>query len=197
MNYKKKIMDYMNESSGMITSSYCKENGIPTIYLNRLEKSGLLFKIEKGLYLNNDANYDDDYFFQYRFKKTIYSYETALFLQGLTDRLPLVKDVSVPYNYKFNDLRPNINVYYVNKNIFELGSIKIKTMYGNFIRVYSFERILCDFIAHKDKIDIEIYLKAIKSYQRYDNRDLNKLFEIAQKMKIEKAVREVMEIAYE
>jgi predicted transcriptional regulator of viral defense system len=190
-------MDYMNKSGGMITSSYCKENGIPTIYLNRLEKSGLLFKIEKGIYLNNDANYDDYYFFQYRFKKTIYSYETALFLQGLTDRLPLVKDVSVPYNYKFNDLRPNINVYYVNKNIFELGSIKIKTMYGNFIRVYSFERILCDFIAHKDKIDIEIYLKAIKSYQRYDNRDLNKLFEIAQKMKIEKAVREVMEIAYE
>ncbi len=70
-------------------------------------------------------------------------------------------------------------------------------MYGNFIRVYSYERILCDFIAHKDKIDIEIYLKAIKSYQRYENRDLNKLLEIAQKMKIEKAVREVMEIAFE
>jgi len=129
----------MKESGEIITSSYCKDNGIPTLYLNRLEKSGLLFKIEKGLYLNNEANFDDYYFFQYRFKKTIYSYETALFLQGLTDRLPLVKDVSVPYNYKFNDLITNINVYYVNKNIFE----------------------------------------------------------IAQKMKIEKAVREVMEIAYE
>jgi len=94
MNYFKQIKDYLNISRGVITSSYCRQNGIPTSYLSRLVKKGLLIRISKGLYINKHANYDEFYFSQYRFKKTIFSYETALFLLGVIDKIPHVLDIS-------------------------------------------------------------------------------------------------------
>ena len=78
-NYKQQIKEYVNTSGGIITSKYCRENNIPTIYLNRLVEEGFLFKARKGIYLTKDGDYDEFYFFQLRYPKAIYSYNTALY----------------------------------------------------------------------------------------------------------------------
>lgn len=62
-NYKQQIKEYVNTSGGIITSKYCRENNIPTIYLNRLVEEGFLFKARKGIYLTKDGDYDEFYFF--------------------------------------------------------------------------------------------------------------------------------------
>ncbi|HEK9132638.1 TPA: abortive phage infection protein, partial [Streptococcus equi subsp. equi] len=53
------------------------------------------------------------------------------------------------------------------------------------------------FIAHKEEMDIEVYVKLIQSYSSYKERDIHSLYDIAMKMGIENKVREVMEVAYE
>ena len=47
-NYKQQIKEYVNTSGGIITSKYCRENNIPTIYLNRLVEEGFFVQCEKG-----------------------------------------------------------------------------------------------------------------------------------------------------
>ena len=74
MDYKQEIKDYLEKSGGIITSSYCRVNKIPTIYLSRLVKEGLLFRVARGIYITTRANYDEFYFFQYTYKKAIFSY---------------------------------------------------------------------------------------------------------------------------
>ena len=197
MNYEDKIEKYLKQSGGIITTAYCKENNIPTIYLSRLLKDGRLLKIKKGIYMTKDGDYDEYYFFQHQYKKAIFSYETALCLLGQTDKIPWNIDVTVYNGYKFNEKPNGFNVHYVKKSIYDLGVTQKSTMFGNKVKVYSYERTLCDFIAHKEEMDIEVYVKLIRSYSSYEERDVHSLYDIAMKMGIENKVREVMEVAYE
>lgn len=197
MNYIDKINNYLKNSGGIILASYCRKENIPTIYLTRLTKEGKLVKIANGLYITKKANYDEFYFFQYRFKKVIFSYETALFLLGATDKIPDIIDVTIYNNYKFNNKPNKVNIHYVNKKLYDLGIIEIKTIYGNSVKVYSYERILCDFISHKEQMDTETYIKFIRFYSKYEKKDIHKLYEMAKEMNIIETVKDIMEIVYE
>lgn len=197
MNYRKQIEIHLKKSDGIITSAYCRENNIPTVYLSRLAKEGKLFRVQKGIYIIEDGDYDEYYFFQYQYKKAIFSYETALFLLGVTDKIPWRIDVTVYNGYKFNEKQDTLNINYVKKSIYNLGIIQKKTMFGNIVNVYSYERILCDFISNKEKMDTEVYVKLIRSYFKYKDKDIHSLYKIARKMGIEDKVKEVMEVVYE
>lgn len=197
MNYRKQIEIHLKESGGIITSAYCRENNIPTVYLSRLAKEGKLFRVQKGIYIIEDGDFDEYYFFQYQYGKAIFSYETALFLLGVTDKIPWRIDVTVYNGYKFNEKQDTLNINYVKKSIYNLGIIQKKTMFGNIVNVYSYERILCDFISNKEKMDTEVYVKLIRYYFKYKDKDIHSLYEIARKMGIEDKVREVMEVVYE
>ncbi|MDU6824561.1 MAG: type IV toxin-antitoxin system AbiEi family antitoxin domain-containing protein [Intestinibacter bartlettii] len=197
MNYREQIEIHLKKSGGIITSAYCRENNIPTVYLSRLAKEGKLFRVQKGIYIIEGGDYDEYYFFQYQYKKAIFSYETALFLLGVTDKIPWRIDVTVYNGYKFNEKKNTLNINYVKKSIYNLGIIQKKTMFGNIVNVYSYERILCDFISNKEKMDTEVYVKLIRYYFKYKDKDIHSLYEIARKMGIEDKVREVMEVVYE
>lgn len=197
MNYRKQIEIHLKKSGGIITSAYCRENNIPTVYLSRLAKEGKLFRVQKGIYITKDGDYDEYYFFQYQYRKAIFSYETALFLLGVTGKIPWRIDVTVYNGYKFNEKQDTLNINYVKKSIYNLGIIQKKTMFGNTVNVYSYERILCDFISNKEKMDVEVYVKLIRSYSKYKDKDIHSLYEIARKMGIEDKVKEVMEVVYE
>lgn len=197
MNYRKQIEIHLKKSGGIITSAYCRENNIPTVYLSRLAKEGKLFRVQKGIYITKDGDYDEYYFFQYQYRKAIFSYETALFLLGVTDKIPWRIDVTVYNGYKFNEKQDTLNINYVKKSIYNLGIIQKKTMFGNTVNVYSYERILCDFISNKEKMEGEVYVKLIRSYSKYKDKDIHSLYEIARKMGIEDKVKEVMEVVYE
>lgn len=197
MNYRKQIEIHLKRSGGIITSAYCRENNIPTVYLSRLAKEGKLFRVQKGIYIIEDGDYDEYYFFQYQYGKAIFSYETALFLLGVTDKIPWRIDVTVYNGYKFNEKQDTLNINYVKKSIYNLGIMQKKTMFGNIVNVYSYERIICDFISNKEKMDTEVYVKLIRSYSKYKDKDIHSLYEIARKMGIEDKVKEVMEVVYE
>ena len=197
MNYRKQIEIHLKKSGGIITSAYCRENNIPTVYLSRLAKEGKLFRVQKGIYIIEDGDYDEYYFFQYQYGKAIFSYETALFLLGVTDKIPWRIDVTVYNGYKFNEKQDTLNINYVKKSIYNLGIMQKKTMFGNIVNVYSYERILCDFIYNKEKMDTEVYVKLIRSYFKYKDKDIHSLYKIARKMGIEDKVKEVMEVVYE
>ena len=88
MSKKEILLDFIEKHNGLITYKDCKELGIPTVYLTRLEKEGIIFRVEKGIFLSSNGVYDEYYFFQYRYPKAIFSYITALYLQHLTDEIP-------------------------------------------------------------------------------------------------------------
>ena len=194
MSKKEILLDFIEKHNGLITYKDCKELGIPTVYLTRLEKEGIIFRVEKGIFLSSNGVYDEYYFFQYRYPKAIFSYITALYLQHLTDEIPQYFEVTVPRGYRFNTPPANLNVHFVSKEYSELGIITVDTPMGNKVRVYDLERIICDFVIHREKIDTELFVKTLQSYGNYPNKNLGKLYEYATKTKILDKVKRTLEV---
>ncbi|MGI6525124.1 MAG: type IV toxin-antitoxin system AbiEi family antitoxin domain-containing protein [Bdellovibrionota bacterium] len=197
MNYIKKIKSLSDENNGILTTSLVKENNIPTIYLTRLIKEGILKRVARGIYISKDGIYDELFIFQTRYPKTVFSYETALYLMNLTDKIPDKIHLTVNHKYKFNQKPENAHIYYVSNNILNLGVIEKKTNIGNLVRLYSAERTLCDFIKNKSNMDPEVYVNFVKVYPNYSDKDIHKLFYIARQMDIVQEVQEIMELVYE
>ena len=78
MKYKELIEKYVKEHDGIVESKWFKENNIPLSSLHNMVKKGILTKINRGLYVTEDSDYDDLYFLQQSYPKIIYSYKQAL-----------------------------------------------------------------------------------------------------------------------
>ncbi|SQF66581.1 MULTISPECIES: type IV toxin-antitoxin system AbiEi family antitoxin domain-containing protein [Streptococcus] len=194
MSNKETVLNYLKQNNGIITYKDCKELGVPAVYLSRLENEEKIFRVDKGIYLSTDGDYDEYYFFQYRFSRAIYSYVSALYLQGFTDEIPQYFEVTVPRGYRFNNPPQNLAVHTVPKEIVDLGIISIKTPWGQTVKTYDFERIICDFIQNRKKIDNELFVKTLKAYVNYPNKNLTNLYQYAEKMKIINQTKQTLEV---
>ena len=83
---------------------------------------------------------------------------------------------------------------YIKKELYELGKIKVKTPYGNFVYCYDMERTICDIVRNKEKIERFQYVDALKRYAKLNTRNSKKLYHYAKKFKIEKELQNYMEL---
>lgn len=193
-NYNK-IFKIISENNGYIkTSDLCKEK-IDRKFLSNLVKDGFLTKRGRGLYSVNPNPYDEFYEVQCANKNVRFSLNTALYFNELSDRTPILLDISLPYNYSgvlLNDDRVKIN--FINPNILNLGIKTIKSPYGNNIIIYDNERCICDIVKYKNKIDPEVFSKALKEYANSKNKNLLNLTKYSKLLNIDNKVNEYMRI---
>lgn len=197
MKYVDLIESRLESTGGIITSSYCREKGIPTTYLSRLVKKGQLTRHACGVYLSRDALRDDFYLYQLQSPKLVYSFGTALFLFGIGEEIPYKPDVTVYYSYKISaQIRKSISVNYVKPDVYSLGITQVKTAFGNPVQAYCLERTICDFVAYRHKVDSEQFYNLIAYYAQHKTKDLALLSNIASSMNISSKVSNILEIAF-
>lgn len=195
MNNYEKIINLSKESNGYVSIKVIRANNINHKFLYDLVKKGDFEKVSKGLYILKDEFVDEYYKIHYASKYVVYSHATALYFYGLSDRVPLVIDITVPYFYNGSlQKNKNVNLKYVKREIWQLGINEIETPFGNKVKAYDVERTICDIIKNKDEVDIEIFTKALNRYVNLDEKDINKLIKYAKVLKIEDKVREYMEV---
>ena len=182
-------------NDGYITREDVDNANISSWFLSDFVKRNNLNKIAPGFYANDNYIIDNYYIIQRRYPKYIFSGLCALYLLGLTDKIPTDIEVSAPQNY--HPYRSKIDSLIIhklsNKNVYELGIKEVKTMFGNIVKTYDEERTICDVIKYRDKYDGETFIKAIKFYVRTINNQ-SKLFKYARELGVEKKVYEVMEV---
>ena len=72
--------------NGMITSEQVTAAEIHRGILTELTKTGKLIRYGRGIYIKSDAWEDDLYLLQQKYRRGIYSHDTALYLLGYSDR---------------------------------------------------------------------------------------------------------------
>ena len=119
---KDKMREIIKQNNGIITAKEVSNNKIDSWYLTNLVKKGELERVVRGVYFDpNFDNYDELYFFQLQNKACIYSYQTALYLHRLTDRLPFDNEVTVKQGYNAWRIKDSVIVHQVKKEWYELG----------------------------------------------------------------------------
>ena len=196
MTVEEKIENIVKTNNGYVTRKDIDRNKIPSIYLTRYVKKNNLIQIVRGFYAREDWIVDPYLIFQYTYPQFIYSFNSAIYLHGLGDVLPNYLEVTGPFNYRpMSKNRDDVMTHTdtVDES-YNLGIADTKTSRGNVVRVYDKEKTICDLIKHKDKIEFEVYVKALTRYARSKDKDINKLMRYAQIMKIENKVRNQMEV---
>lgn len=94
--------------------------------------------------------------------------------------------ITVYKGYKIDkNIDSNIEVHYVDKDFYDMGSIWVETSYNNKVKAYSFERVACDLAKNKSNIDIDYYHDILEKFTYSNDRNWKLEFSIATKMKIE------------
>mgnify|MGYP006294444277 CR=1 FL=1 len=193
---KKLIEQLLKKGNGVIKASDARMAGINNKELQRMTESGELERISHGLYI--DAEHMEDEFFitQYRCRKGIYSYETALFLNNLSDRVPLRLMMTIPngYNTRLLKDKKNYQFFYCKPEAHEVGVKNIKSPFGHNIRVYNKERTICDCVKKKEKLDSNLVLEAVKLYMSEKDNDYALLIQYAKMLNIKDTVRQYLEV---
>lgn len=189
-----KFIDFINNNyNGIITSKEAEKKGIARVYLKKMTDEGFIERIEHGIYATDKFIFDEYYVFQLKHPNAIFSYNTSLYLQNMTERTPNKMDITTKRNTNLSSYKYKINLYRVNDDIVNLGKCKIKTNYGNIVNAYNLERTVCDVINNKSTIDIETANKSIRKCIKSKQFDVNKMFDYAIKMKIYDKVKSYME----
>lgn len=195
MDNIEKIQEMLVQKNGMITASQVTKANIPRHYLRKMLDMGLLTKVDRGIYIEPEILEDEMYILQYKYSRGIFSHETALYIHGLTDRTPMKYTMTFPYGYHVDSLKgENVKVKKTVKDLYELGSVNGKSPYGNPIRLYDVERTLCDIVKGNNTCDIQIVNQAMKQYAKMPGKDITKLFDYAEKVRVKPKVLKYMEV---
>lgn len=195
MNYLEKIEELIKQQNGTILSADLDKYGIPRKYLQRLINEGRLERCDRGVYVAVEAIEDEMFAMQKKYSNLIYSHETALFMHEISDRTPFEYSATVPSGYKVvSNVADRFKIYYVKKELHELGIISLKSSFGNQIRVYNIERTICDIIKSRSRIDIQILNEALRRYVKIKSSDYSLLMDYAKKLNIETVLKNYLEV---
>ena len=197
MKEKKDIIyEEAQKSDGLITTKKIEDLGIGRYMIKDYVDSGFMVRESRGIYSVANERPDEYAALQKRSEKAIYSYGTALFFQGLSDRVPRTIDITLPQGYNAGRLKkanPELRIHYVQPEVLEIGVEELKTPQGSTVKAYNRERCICDLIKHQKKVDKQIFTQAIKTYfsELYNTRDLIKMAKI---IGVEDEMRKYMEV---
>jgi predicted transcriptional regulator of viral defense system len=189
------IRAIIKDQNGILMTSDLSKHGIPRTYLSVLEKKGEVQHISRGVYLAAGFILDEMVVIQERYKVVLFSHETAAFLLDMTDRTPLYYSVTVPSGYNATSLKTmGAKVYFVNRKLYRMGSITLKSPYGNDIQTFNLERTVCDVLRSRNQMDIQQVNEVLKRYVKKKEKNLDLLYQYAGQFGIQKIVRETIEV---
>lgn len=195
MTDKEKIKELLEASpDGTITAEQVTAAGLHRSILQELVENGELYRFGRGLYVRSNAWEDDFYLLQRKYGRGIYSHDTALYLLGYSDRTPARYTMTFPKGYNALSLKQEeLIVKRVIPENYDFGIIEIQSPSGNPIRVYDLERALCDILRGSGS-DIQIVGAAMKRYAASKDKDIHKLMQYAERLRVKPKVLRYMEI---
>lgn len=187
---------YFLENS-IITNKQAEEIGIKRHVLSSLVQKGELERVKNGVYKKKDAVDDDFATISLNNEQVVFSFHTALYLLGLSDRTPNVFHISVPQGYNAGHIRQrfsNIKIHYIKRDVFHLGLIKVKTPLGTSVQCYNKERCICDIVLERKNIDKQIFTSAITGYFNSKDKNIRNLIKYSRILGIEDEIRKYTEV---
>ena len=195
INSVEKIRELLRDQNGVLLTSDLVKRGISRVYLAILEKNGEIERVSRGVYTATSLITDEMASFQARYKRAVFSHETALYLYDLTDRSPLLFSVTVSSGYNATSLKASgTKVYFVKRELLAVGITTVKSPNGNDVQGYDIERTICDIVRSRNQMDVQFISEALKRYAARGNKNLDLLFNYAGQFKMQNIVRHYLEV---
>ena len=192
VQYYKSIFD---KYGGMMRTTQRAEEKIFYPQREKLIADGYVEKIRRGYYqwINPD-DFSEVGTVIRLFPDAILCMDTALRYYGYSDRTPGDWHLAVSKDSgksRFKIDYPFVKPYYVEPAVLELG-LTTGTMDGHAIRIYDKDRLICDCLRYRNKMDKEIFNKAIQKYIADPEKSIPKLMEYAGPLRVKKLAKDLI-----
>ena len=192
VQYYKSIFD---KYGGMMRTTQLAEEKIFYPQREKLIADGYVEKIRRGYYqwINPD-DFSEVGTVIRLFPDAILCMDTALRYYGYSDRTPGDWHLAVSKDSgksRFKIDYPFVKPYYVEPTVLELG-LTTGTMDGHAIRIYDKDRLICDCLRYRNKMDKEIFNKAIQKYIADPEERIPKLMEYAGPLRVKKLAKDLI-----
>jgi predicted transcriptional regulator of viral defense system len=195
MKYDRLINKLIEQHNGIITATQVTEAGVPRYYLSRMLHSNKLNRVARGVYCLPEVWEDELFILQYKYRRGIFSHETALDIHGLTDRMAARYVMTFPAGYNTTIFKNTIvEARTCKKRLYEIGITEKTSACGNPLKVYDVERTLCDISRGSNRQDIQLINQAMKAYVRGGKTNISKLMKYAEALHVKGRMQSYMEI---
>lgn len=186
-----KLKNFLKENHGYITTTELEKIGISRPMIPNLINKKILRKVNRGIYIDNTLFEDEFFILQKRFSNIVFSYNTACYLLGLSDRAPYRLEITT---INHNNINADIDIHYVCREKFDIGIVEIESPYSNPIKIYNAERCICDILKNSNTVDAELYNKIINNYFKKKDKNLSLLEEYSKIFNVYDKFINIMEV---
>jgi len=179
----------------ILKTKILNENKFCSREIAELVHSGLIQKVKTGYYIwaKYENNLSDIETVASVIPYGIICRQSAAQIYDLTTVNPLVVSIAIPANRTRVAVpsHPPVELFPSSLKTFELGLTTLKT--GHIpVRVYDRERTVCDFFRKRNQLGEDLALEVLQNYMA-GQRNLQRLFEYAGKMRIKRVIKPYVE----
>lgn len=189
--YKKIFERY----GGMMRTKDLQKEKIQYRTLQRLIDQEVVEKVRYGYYQwINPEDFSEVGTVTRLFPDAVFCMETALRYYEYSDRTPAEWHLAVSKDSgksRFKIDYPFVKPHYIEPSWLEVG-LTSGTMDGNKVRIYDKDRVICDCLRYRNKMDKEIFNKAVQRYIADPEKSIPHLLEYAEVLRVKKIVKELI-----
>jgi len=189
------VKQLFEENNGILRTKDLYAKKVYYDDLQQYVKDGVIDKIRYGYYkLNNEKTLSEAWVINMLFPDAILNMDTALYYYRYSDRIPNAWHLAVSKDSgksRFKIEYPFIRPFYLKSSLLELG-LTFGVIDGNNMRIYDKERTICDCLRYRNKMDREIFTKAIQNYIKDSSKNITCLIQYAKKLRVINAVKNIV-----
>lgn len=163
--------------------------------IQRMLDANLIEKIKRGYYhWIEDYGKSEVVIINRLFPDAVLCMDTALFYYRYSDRNPAEWNMTIDKNTSRQRTQidyPFIKAYRVEPELLTLGEIKGKIDFID-VRIYDRDRTICDVLRNMNKMDKEIFNKAIQNYVVDPKKNIPNLMQYAKVLRVQKKVKDLI-----
>lgn len=162
--------------------------------IQRMLDEGLIEKIKRGYYHWIEDYGSEIVIINSLFPDAVLCMETALFYYKYSDRNPTEWNITIDKNTSRQRTKidyPFVKAYRVEPELVTLGETEGDIDFHK-VRIYDRDRTICDVLRNRNKMDKEIFNKAIQSYVKDLKKNIPNLMKYAKALKVKKKVNDLI-----
>lgn len=191
----KNVRKLFNRHHYIMTTAELLEARLYYADIKQLLDAGLIERVKRGYYhWIEDCGESEVVMINHLFPDAVLCMETALFYYGYSDRTPAEWNFAIDRNVSKQRTKidyPFIKAYRVESELVTLGETEGQIDFQK-VRIYDRDRTICDVLRNMNKMDKEIFNKAIQGYVKDPKKNIPNLMEYAKILRVQKRVKELI-----
>lgn len=190
--YYKEIFD---RYGGMMRAKQLDAEKVFYAKRQELIQNGYIEKVRTGYYQWIDPeDFSEVSTVKRLFPDAIFCMDTALLHYGYSDRTPMEWHLAVSKDSgksRFKIDYPRVKAYYLEPALLEMG-LTTSEKDGHSIRIYDRDRVICDCLRYRNKMDREMFNKAIRAYVTDPQKNISRLMDYAERLRVKKIAADLI-----